>query len=311
MGRTIERIEQDLMALEQAIAATIEEFRSHYNNYLIALGQAAYQQLIMASYHLCTQGYPERFLQLSFDQRQKLQQALKQLAKQTQAQLQACHDPQAQLPAPNPIDTDHELVTTFPPEPSPTPGSSSPFAQFALEPLGTSHAEATDQTSPKLIASVMETIRWQEQVEQAIAATLQLTTRQTNLLLQRADVFPNKIPLPILEAAVRAEINNEAAGPPNILQFLIDTSTQDTGRDPHNEDEIPVVQPKLAPLQVITVHLRLTEIEFADANLMSWRTKIRQVSARLSSLAREHQKKQHERAIAEAEAAWRVSWFDD
>ncbi len=64
-------------------------------------------------------------------------------------------------------------------------------------------------------------------------------------------------------------------------------------------------------MQVSAIHLRLTEIEFADAALTPARTKIRTLSAQLRNLGREYQKKMREQAIAEAQAAWRSSWMED
>jgi len=61
----------------------------------------------------------------------------------------------------------------------------------------------------------------------------------------------------------------------------------------------------------MVIQLRLTEIEFADAALNVIRNRIRNHSAQLRNLGREYQKKQRERAIAEAQSAWRASWFDD
>jgi len=61
----------------------------------------------------------------------------------------------------------------------------------------------------------------------------------------------------------------------------------------------------------MAIHLRLIEIEFADAPLTAIRNRIRSQSAQLRNLGREYQKKQRERAIAEAQSAWRTSWSED
>ncbi|RAQ38765.1 hypothetical protein B9S53_25540, partial [Arthrospira sp. O9.13F] len=63
--------------------------------------------------------------------------------------------------------------------------------------------------------------------------------------------------------------------------------------------------------QLITVHLRISEIEFSDPRVMAGRQKIRQVAKRLNQLGRNYQKKLRERAVLQAEAAWRSSWFDE
>lgn len=87
MTGSLKAIEEDLASLEEAIAKLAHEFDHAYENYLTALGKAVRQQLILASYHLCTQGYPESFLKLSFSQRQKFQQNLQTLATNAQKTL--------------------------------------------------------------------------------------------------------------------------------------------------------------------------------------------------------------------------------
>ncbi len=86
----IQQIEAKLRTVQVAALKLAQEIQGLYASYLEALGQAVRQQLILASYHLCTQNYPEAFLQLSLNQRQGLQQDLQQLGEQTQQQLQVC-----------------------------------------------------------------------------------------------------------------------------------------------------------------------------------------------------------------------------
>ncbi|WP_414623675.1 hypothetical protein [Calothrix sp. CCY 0018] len=92
MARPIERIEQDIVELEKAIGFIAEQLQNAYSSYLEVLGQALGQQLILASYHLCTQGYPDSFLKLSLNQRQKLQKAMRKLAKSATQDMQALMD---------------------------------------------------------------------------------------------------------------------------------------------------------------------------------------------------------------------------
>lgn len=89
MARPIERIEQDIVELEKAIGFIAEQLQNAYSSYSEVLAQALGQQLILASYHLCTQGYPESFLKLSLNQRQKLQKAMRKLAKSAAKDMQA------------------------------------------------------------------------------------------------------------------------------------------------------------------------------------------------------------------------------
>lgn len=86
----IPQIEAKLKSVQAAALKVAQEIQDLYASYLDALGQTVHQQLILASYQLCTQNYPEAFLQLSVNQRQQLQQDLQGLGQQMQQQLQAC-----------------------------------------------------------------------------------------------------------------------------------------------------------------------------------------------------------------------------
>nr|MCU0570349.1 hypothetical protein [Oculatellaceae cyanobacterium Prado106] len=87
------------------------------------------------------------------------------------------------------------------------------------------------------------------------------------------------------------------ANQPNLLNLLIKSSIKG------NKESVMT--------QVMAIRLRLSEIEFSNANVIHWRSKIRGLSTQLNKLHREYQKKQKEKAIAQAEAAWRSSWFED
>lgn len=254
MVRSVERIERDIAVLEDAVSALSVELRSAYESYLTVLGQVVQQQLILASYHLCTQGYPETFLALSFTQRQKLQQAIRKLGQRASKQLIA-H-----------LQVDNEEHT----------------------------AESTSAVS-----NPMELAQWQQKLEQAIANTLKTFSRETNHLLQQTGISPNTLPSPVLEAAANSSeaANEVVAGPPNLLNLLVEQSDEET------QDS--------SATHIIAIHLRLSEIEFADATVRAKRNQIRTLELRVSSLGREYHKKQRERAVAEAEAAWRASWFEE
>ncbi|MEB3211378.1 MAG: hypothetical protein VKL39_08480, partial [Leptolyngbyaceae bacterium] len=81
MTRAVTHIEQDIEDLEQEVVAIAQELQETYGEYLEVLSEAVKQQVVLTTYHLCTQGYPQRFLKLSLSQRQKLQQNLQSLAK--------------------------------------------------------------------------------------------------------------------------------------------------------------------------------------------------------------------------------------
>lgn len=257
----IEQINRDIAALEETVKAIAIELENAYISYLTALGQGVAKQLMLATYHLCTQGYPKQFISLTMSQRQQLQQDLRKLT------------------------------------------------QTAAEQL-LKHAQAEDsfefsflQEEKKSFSDPVELMKWQFQVENAIANTLKTLSSQTNSLLQSAEILPNNLPLaPLLEAATSAsdgapEVTSGSGSSPNLLNLLIET-------DSDNESQESSVT------QIIAVHLRLIEIEFADATVRAKRNQIRNISAKLGKLERDYQKKQRERDVAEAEAAWRASWFE-
>ncbi|MBD2298007.1 hypothetical protein H6G80_08440 [Nostoc sp. FACHB-87] len=271
MARAIERIERDLAMLEEAIRAIAAELQSAYTVYLTLLGEAVRKQLILASYHLCTQGYPENFLKLSLNQRQKLQQAIRQLGKQLSEELITYMNGEIVTEEENEGNETEEEAVTENPKLNP-PDSSNP----------------------------VEIAKWQNHLEELTQQALKKVSHDTNVLLQQADILPKKVPEPILEAAAAA---SEAAaevmpGPPNLLNLVIEIDNE------QDEEESSLTQ-------IMTINLRLGEIEFADATLASSRKQIRNILVQLQKLGREYQKKQRERSIAEAEAAWRSSWYED
>ncbi|MHC5933835.1 hypothetical protein [Nostoc sp.] len=284
MARAIERIERDIAALKEAIRAIAVELQTAYASYLNTLGLAVRKQLILASYHLCTQGYPENFLHLSLNQRQQLQQAIRKLG---------------QLAS-------EELLTYIKSEETGgdegdegDEGDGGDGGDEGETPviLGTSIPEPliADTSNP------IELAKWQQNLEEVTQEILKKLSHDANLLLQKAGILPKKLPEPILAAAAAAasEASGEVMpGPPNLLNLVIEIENEQQSEDS-------------GLTQIMAINLRLGEIEFADVTLSSERRQIRSILVQLNKLGREYQKKHRERAIAEAEAAWRASWFED
>jgi len=281
MARAVEQIERDIAALEETVRAIAAELHSAYTSYLTALGQAVQQQMILASYHLCTQGYPESFLGLSFNQRQQLQQAIRKLGQNAAEQLIASTK----------IEETEEILDLT--QNSKLNGQPEEAPKSALV------SKLITQNSP-YSSSPRALAQWQQNLEQVIANTLKTLSRETNRLLQQAGILPKSLPAPVLEAAVNASEGAAEAmpGPPNLLNLLIETENNQESGDS-------------SVTHIIAINLRLAEIEFADATVRAGRNQIRNLEGRVRSLGREYLKKQRERAVAEAEAVWRASWFDD
>lgn len=281
MARGIERIERDIAAIKEAIRAIALELQNAYASYLNTLGLAVRKQLILASYHLCTQGYPENFLYVSLNQRQQLQQAIRKLGQVAAEQLLAC------IKKSEEVEVDKEDEGNEGDE-----GGSSGL-------LDTSNYQvlSADTSNP------IELAKWQQNLEEVMQEILKKLSHDANLLLQKAGVLPKKLPEPILAAAAAAAAASEASaevmpGPPNLLNLVIEIENEQQSEDS-------------GLTQIMAINLRLGEIEFADVTLSSERRQIRNILVQLNKLGREYQKKHRERAIAEAEAAWRASWFED
>ncbi len=322
MAGSIEKIERELAGIKEAIADLQKEFNVTYENYLTALGEAVRQQLILASYHLCTQKEPERFLKLSFSSRQKMQQEMRLLTKKTMEKLQellkqkqetekklstagllsilnltkegeqninfATKKTKAQT---NSIKIDpSQLFAGKLNSPLPSPPQGEIQAEEAREEEKVEHKIET----PEDLAN------WQHKIESSIPKILKNLSQDSNILLQKAGILPKKLPPQVLEAASQIESNDApVAGPPNLLNLLIETE------EAESEEKNSEVT------KVTAIHLRLSEIEFADARLTGWRKEIRKLSEKLNQLQRAYKKKQRELAVIEAESAWRASWYDE
>ncbi len=354
MVSAIEQVERELNSLNQAIASLAEEYYSVYSSYLSALGQAVRQQMILASYHVCTRGYPQQFLTLSLNQQQQLQRDLRQLAKQAQADLAA------KTTVIKPIDFSKvqtsnaeemarsiaahllEMRTELDRQEGFASDDQSEFDELQAESMDlidsvfgepdepdeaakginsetdSETEQGAHQANQELFAAIFrnesssempssdlpfdesrplipkDLFYWQKDLEEKISDELQTLSQVTNRALQQADILPKRLPEPILEVASRADLSGESAAP-NLLSLVIQT--------PSDQESLTT--------QVMAIRLRLSEIEFSDPMALNGRSQIRKLSARLHKLKREYQKKHKQKAIAQAEAAWRSSWYED
>ncbi len=307
-----ERIEQDLAALEESLTALNLEFRTTYESYLTALGQAVRQQLVLASYHLCTQVMPDAFLKLSFNERQKMQHSVRLLAAISQGKLRTLgtQEEVAEEVENEEIEDDEIVDDEIVDE----------IAEYENRQEDENIDDDTNIEEPEnpivnyqfpapkhqLPTNSPETLaRWQRNIEKAVFNIIKLLSRDTNRLLQQSGILPHQLPEQVLEAAYQAESSGESvAGPPNLLNIIIETGTS-------SESESLGETRGTTAIQITAIKLRLSEIEFADVTTSAWRQQIRNLSVRLNTLGRDYQKKQRELAVVQAESAWRSSWFED
>lgn len=308
MVRAVQSIEQDIQRLDAALEAIAQELHGAYQTYIETLGEALRKQLVLASYHLCTQGYPDRFLALSLSQRQALQQELRQLGLRSQHQLLQVLTPPRPMPkaVPKPPSLLEALVSgVSPEEPQEEPQDNLSLEQemglhdvpledgATTEDLAIADLELTAETA---LLTPYDVVQWRDALEDAIAELLQELSHEANRLLQRMNMLSSALPEPVLEVASKAEMLSESAsGPPNVLKLRIEAET--------DNDEAETAQ-------LMVIHLRLSEIEFSDPTFSLKRAKIRELFAQVSQIGHDYRRVHREKAIAEAEAAWRSSWYE-
>lgn len=424
MAGVLGQIEREIVALERATDQLAEELEKLYGQYLKALGQSVQQQLITASYHLCTQAYPDRFLTLSFSQRQKLQQALRKLGRQAeddlQKQLKCLRESppllseKGQLITPSGLNPrliaelaaavkarieERELETPSssdqvssqddsnpiiaPSEPDHLPQEEAELSNFLpreaqanaqtpdfpfipinedsdneyaanqaensdaiaeteasppapneiqTDDVQSNGADVTDLVQPMLPEqddtveakssppeqtgprSPMVLAQQQMRLEHQLRSRLRTLSQRANQVLKNAEILPD-LPEPLLAAAAEAEaMNDSPSQTPNLLNVLVEMPHEDDERDDEEEEEAldrDEMPDPASMTHLMALNLRLSEIEFVDTKVSLWRTKVREKLGRLKRLAQQYQKKQRERAIAEAESAWRSSWYED
>ncbi|WP_199249620.1 hypothetical protein [[Phormidium] sp. ETS-05] len=312
MVKSVEQIEKEIVAIAQATTELRAAFERAYSKYLTALGKSVRQQLILAVYYICTKAYPQSFLGMSLKQQQQIQEDIKKIADEAAKHLQLL----------SVIEPEREVI-------EPTEKSSQEAseklagaisANNALE-IKLAHGITLGNTSGK-VTNPQELWNWQEKVESLIIEILEFTSRRANLGLKQLGIFPKMVGDMLIEAAKEVanhtdNINRqggialvgEALGTPsqpNILNLTVEIP-----KDPEAVMTKGHIIKEEKPFNIITIHLRLHEIEFADSAVMAYRQEIRDCVSRLTVLKRDYQRKEQNLIVAKAEAAWRAIWFDE
>ena len=76
MSKSIQSIECDLAELQKQLSEFKVIYLEKYQHYLEVLSKVARQELIIASYQISTQIYPQKFLEISINNRQCLQEQI-------------------------------------------------------------------------------------------------------------------------------------------------------------------------------------------------------------------------------------------
>jgi hypothetical protein len=285
MAKAINIIRKDLVAIEGKVEQLFQEIYHVYRQYLDLLSQSTHRQLIVACYHICTQIYPQPFLNLSFDKRHKLQNNLKQLGKEIQGQLLSY------------------LVTSLHSETEEIPEIQEEIfyqPETETEPVMTDSSDSP--TLPK-ITNPEDLFTWCKSIEKGIQETLESLSQDANNQLQQMGILPSRLPSKILEMALRAEESATAVNQtPNLLDLMVEIEK----KEGNSKDKVTA-----KPMRITAVRLRLSEIEFTDPALNVARNQMRDLLDTVKKIRQQYRQVQQDYAIAQAEAAWRSSWSDD
>ena len=345
MAGAIEIIERELAEIREAIADLAKEFNVTYENYLTALAMAIRQQLILASYHLCTQKEPEAFLKLSFSSREKMQQEMLLLTKKAMEKLQELSIQE--------IDEKPSTVGLLSIlnlkkeggknrnfwETKPTGDATN---SINIDPSQLFSGKLNSSLPPPFKEEIVQEEIVQEEIvqEEIVQEEIELdkdnkveTARKENkiespeALVTWQNKIESSIPQILKNLSQDTNILLQKVGilakklPPQVLEAASQIESKDapvTGVPnllnlliETEESESESEEKSSQVTKITAINLRLSEIEFADARVTVWRKEIRKLSGRLNQLQRDYKKKHRELAVIEAESAWRASWYDD
>jgi hypothetical protein len=297
MAKPIEQVEQDLHQLRTSSREIGRELTAAYRSYFGCFAPTLKQQSIQGCYHLCTNFYPEAFLKINYDRRAQLLKTLQRVISNAIADLSVHIESPSQTSTSDDDDEPTGELTAMP---------AIPIDWFE---------------TPSSLST------WQRNLEEELNHSLKEISYKLNVLLQQAQIMPPNIPKPILEANPEADRQGgNTANIPNLLSVLIGQNSNKQEEDLDDDDEEAELDEEDAldaamenliqrrdPATIIQIHslyLRLTEVEFSNVTVLTLRKNISQLTNKVKILNREYMHKQQELKIAEAEAAWRNSWFE-
>ncbi|MGK7887110.1 MAG: hypothetical protein AB4057_21085 [Crocosphaera sp.] len=292
MAKSLQKIRQEIEQLEQQSKKVFTELNELYKRYLEALNLSLKKQLILAVYEICTKIYPEEFLLLSYSKREKFQEKIRELCQPIESKFLAY----ITFPQPRPTATLTEQILT----------------QLSL--MNNQEFQVEDQSeddddSISQIDNPEDLVLWCKRVEQGVRMILHNLSQDVNRELQTNNIIANELPPQVLEMALQAEEGSASSGnPPNILNLLIETNRKDKQEENENEKDEDNTESQIT--RISAIHLRLSDLEFADPQLSIQRQQIRQRLDIVKKMRKAYQKIQRENSQAQAEAAWRSSWHE-
>ena len=338
MTKSIQQVKQELKNLESIVANTAIELEDLHRDYLNLLSQSLKQQLILACYQICTQLYPQSFIDLSLNDKQNLQQNLRQIAIELEPDLIKIVEQKELESEPLDFNLMAELIKNLPkPQSSEQTNNNAPeinleLVKAELENIEFIEIDADLEEGEELETDGEESLRevdfenpehlilWHRQIERNIKKILDFSSRRVNKHLQESRILPERIPNKVIEIAMQADsakgISSHAQQPkiPHVLHLAIESDgSKKSEKSRLEKTGLPLTSSKSSKdlIQISLLRLRLAELEFHNPLLNAKRGQIRSLMAKIKKLNNRYRSLKQETAVLEAQAAWRSSWYED
>ena len=323
MTKSIQQVKQELKNLESTVADAAIELEDLHRDYLNLLSQSLKQQLISACYQICTQLYPQSFIDLSLNDKQNLQQNLRQIAIELEPDLLEIVEQKELEPEPFDLNLMAELIKNLP-KPNKSLEENDNVSEINLELVKAelenielieidaegeeSELETDQEESPKEkidLENPEHLILWHKQIERNIKQILDSGSRKVNKYLQESGILPDRIPSKVIDIAMQADsakgMQNQGKQPriPHVLHLALES---DGSKKTKSSKDL---------IEISLLRLRLAELEFHSPLLNAKRGQIRNLMSKIKKLKNSYRSIKQETAVLEAQAAWRSSWYED
>ena len=327
MTKSIRAVKQNLENLKTQVAESATELEALHRGYLEILSQSLKQQFILACYQICTELYPQSFINLSLSAKQDLQQNLRQLSSELQPQLIELLNNKELEPQPVELDLMAALLEKLPKPKRQTPEQGDLSAadlemvkaeiaslenienleDIELIAIDTSsdseeeHEESIEEAREEPPKEQIDSenpehlILWHKQIERGIKKTLDNTSRQVNKLLQQSTIIPERLPNKVIDVAMQADgvkgmrSNSQQPKLPHIMHLAIESEQGKKSKSSKSSTQISLLR------------LRLAEVEFSDSFLNAKRSQIRSSISKIKQLDGQYKRIQKELATIEAQ----------
>ena len=323
MTKSIQQVKQEIENLELIVADAAIELEELHRDYLSLLSQTLKQQLISACYQICTQLYPQSFIDLSLNDKQNLQQNIRQISIELEPNLLEIVEQKELEPEPLDLNMMAELIKNLPKPKKSSEEKDESTAEINLE-LVKAELEniefikidadseedelETSEESPKEKVNFQNPehlILWHRQIERNIKKTLDSCSRKVNKYLQKSRIIPDRIPNKVIDIAMQADPAKSMAnhGKQPRIPHILDLAFESEGsKKPKSPKDL---------VQISLLRLRLAELEFHNPLLNAKRGQIRKLMAKVKKLNNGYKSIKQEAMIIEAQTAWRSSWYED